>query len=100
MCKAPPKAMRQDGTTGCDSCEMLNINGVNCHEQGCPDAWRDREIECVECGFMFQPETRGEVTCSPCCHAHYAGHVCDCEHCLDERYAERGALYSDAEEGI
>jgi len=23
---------------GCDSCEMLNINGLNCHESGCPNA--------------------------------------------------------------
>ena len=21
----------------CDSCEVLNINGVNCHEFGCPE---------------------------------------------------------------
>ena len=22
----------------CNQCEVLNINGVNCHERGCPDA--------------------------------------------------------------
>ena len=33
----------------CDSCEVLNINGVNCHEHGCPDAWKDYKTECYEC---------------------------------------------------
>ena len=43
----------------CDQCEMLSINGVACHETGCPNArarWdADSESwvqqrECFECG--------------------------------------------------
>ena len=30
---------------GCDGCAIININGVLCHERGCPDAWRDKEPE-------------------------------------------------------
>lgn len=26
---------------GCNSCSPCRINGVLCHETGCPDAWRD-----------------------------------------------------------
>ena len=25
----------------CQQCETVHINGVKCHEQGCPDAWMD-----------------------------------------------------------
>lgn len=28
----------------CDSCEVLTINGVYCHELGCPEAWKDEII--------------------------------------------------------
>ena len=28
---------------GCDGCAILSINGVLCHETGCPDSWRDSE---------------------------------------------------------
>jgi hypothetical protein len=28
--------------TGCDGCTPSVINGVLCHEAGCPEAWRDR----------------------------------------------------------
>lgn len=27
--------------TGCDGCTPLMINGVLCHETGCPYAWKD-----------------------------------------------------------
>jgi len=30
---------------GCDGCSPSMINGVLCHETGCPDAWRDKDIE-------------------------------------------------------
>jgi hypothetical protein len=29
------------GATGCDQCEALMINGVFCHEQGCPNHGRE-----------------------------------------------------------
>ena len=42
----------------CDSCQMLSINGVNCHEIGCPNSKKTwvpgrgwvRFLECRECG--------------------------------------------------
>jgi hypothetical protein len=43
----------------CDSCQMLSINGVPCHETGCPNSRKtwiaDRSewvlfVECRECG--------------------------------------------------
>jgi hypothetical protein len=43
---------------GCDGCSPSRINGVFCHETGCPDAWRDQKIECAECGAKFYPEWR------------------------------------------
>ena len=51
----------------CDQCEMLSINGVACHETGCPNsgkryaygAWI-RVVECRECGCEVE---EGE-TCS------------------------------------
>ncbi len=53
----------------CDSCQMLSINGVPCHETGCPNSrktWiEDRSewvlfVECRECGCDVE---QGE-TCS------------------------------------
>lgn len=44
---------------GCDQCEAAMINGVFCHERGCPNAgsrWSEatgewvRQRECRECG--------------------------------------------------
>ena len=54
----------------CDQCEMLSINGVPCHETGCPNArktWvEDRQewvlyVPCFDCGFDVE-----------------VGTVCDC----------------------
>ena len=50
----------------CQSCEALMINGVYCHEIGCPDAWKDYQVECYECGFEFQPEFKGQMICNEC----------------------------------
>jgi ATP-dependent protease ClpP protease subunit len=53
----------------CNQCEALMINGVFCHETGCPNANAryDREsktwvkqYECRECGCM---QDVGEVCC-------------------------------------
>lgn len=41
----------------CDSCQAMRINGVLCHEQGCPDAWRGKPAPCFECGCDFIPES-------------------------------------------
>lgn len=52
---------------GCDGCAPCAINGVFCHETGCPDAWRDEARECKECGFGFQPDERHQTCCDDCC---------------------------------
>lgn len=51
----------------CNSCEMLAINNVPCHEQGCPEAWKTSTVECKWCGFEFTPEERGQVYCEDSC---------------------------------
>ena len=57
----------------CPLCEALMINGVYCHEQGCPDAWKDYDRECKECGSSFRPETRHQDCCSEECTEAYHG---------------------------
>lgn len=39
----------------CQSCEAVRINGVLCHELGCPDSWKDYRRECRWCGTGFYP---------------------------------------------
>lgn len=57
---------------GCNACEVLYINGVKCHEHGCPEAWRDETRECTWCGEDFTPVTKGQRYCSPdCAESHY-----------------------------
>ena len=57
----------------CDSCEVLNINGVNCHEIGCPDSWRDYDKDCMWCGTQFSPEYKEqECCCQECVEAYYS----------------------------
>lgn len=50
----------------CNSCEVLNINGVNCHETGCPEAWKVLHL-CEWCGQEYIPESKQQKTCSPEC---------------------------------
>ena len=67
----------------CDQCEMLSINGVACHETGCPNsrkafrygAWI-RIVECFECGCEVEEGT-----------------VCDCQEGLQE-IADQKAVQS------
>lgn len=65
----------------CQSCQVVNINGIRCHETSCPDAWRDTARACKECGFKFRPESRNEVCCSHSCDVAYAGQTCNCDDC-------------------
>lgn len=51
----------------CRSCEMLSINGVACHEMGCPDAWNTGTRDCKECGVLFKPEFINQQFCSDEC---------------------------------
>lgn len=50
----------------CDQCQMLSINGVACHETGCPNSRKTwdgergewiRFIECFECGCDVEEGT-------------------------------------------
>lgn len=52
----------------CDSCQLVFINGMMCHELGCPEAWKDETVECFQCGVEFHPEERGQRTCPGCIH--------------------------------
>ncbi len=51
----------------CKSCQALMINGIYCHEIGCPDAWKDYKRECRWCGKEFQPEEKFQDCCSADC---------------------------------
>jgi hypothetical protein len=62
---------------GCDGCSPSMIDGVLCHEHGCPDAWRDYERECGECGGGFYPELHEQEFCSDTCCRAYFGFPCD-----------------------
>jgi hypothetical protein len=53
--------------TSCDQCTALMINGVFCHETGCPNSrkvYRDGEwvkvYHCIECGCEVED---GEACC-------------------------------------
>jgi len=65
----------------CDSCEMLAVNGIATHEQGCSDAWLDELRECRECGTMFRPQAPNERDCSHSCLVVYTGAPCGCDEC-------------------
>lgn len=72
-------ATRQTGTRrvriNCDQCSALMINGVFCHETGCPNersrydaesqTWI-RQRECFDCGYTVDVD-------DPCCSAFDAG---------------------------
>jgi len=57
---------------GCHSCQVLMIQGVYCHETGCPEAWKDYTKECTWCGQDFKPEFKGQEVCDDrCAEAYY-----------------------------
>jgi len=55
----------------CENCNVLNINGINCHELGCPDAWKDYKKECKWCGSEFIPEDKDQEFCNDVCIEEY-----------------------------
>ena len=57
----------------CDQCEMVSINGVACHETGCPKSHVGTVRECDWCGSPFKPHGRGDRFCSSDCGASYYG---------------------------
>lgn len=66
--------------TKCDQCQVVRINGVACHETGCPNSWLHPITgepylrECEECGCDFKPEEKHEKRCQDCVTAYF-----DCE---------------------
>lgn len=50
----------------CESCNSATINGVFCHERGCPDSWKYRVNDCFECGCFFVLEHKDQKFCSDC----------------------------------
>jgi hypothetical protein len=56
---------------GCDQCNLMMIQGVRCHEHGCPDAWQDDTRQCSWCGTEFQPQTRRQAFDDDSCYAAY-----------------------------
>jgi len=61
----------------CDQCQLVSIQGVVCHEQGCPKDWVDPEtgegysVECGWCGERFAPYRKDETCCSDDCYSHF-----------------------------
>lgn len=53
----------------CNGCQVARVQGTIVHERGCPDAWRDQENECSECGCDFQSVERGQKYCESCMNA-------------------------------
>jgi len=60
--------------TGCDGCSPSMVNGVLCHEHGCPEAWQDMRRECPWCGARFLPEHKDAAFCNGDCEAAYYGY--------------------------
>ena len=52
---------------GCDGCSPSMVNGVLCHERGCPDKWRDYAVQCKWCNTKFYPPWDGQEFCCDCC---------------------------------
>ena len=71
----------------CDSCQIISINGILCHEFGCPDSWKNKKHSCKECGSEFELEEKFEVFCSEHCYAMFNNIMCECDICL-EFYSE------------
>ena len=65
----------------CSQCDLVCINGVPCHEQGCPDAWQGVPIPCWHCGFDFIPDNKDNT-----------GKYARCPDCLDRDNAVDWAI--------
>lgn len=63
-----PKTIR----VRCTACAIMVINGVACHETGCPEAWKDSRPECPWCGQTFRPAERWQRFCCDDCHISYS----------------------------
>ena len=57
----------------CDSCEAMRINGILCHEHGCPEAHKGTLRVCKWCGSKFEPENATSSFCSQSCYCDFNG---------------------------
>lgn len=80
----------------CEHCQELMINGVRCHETGCPDAWRHKR-ECDWCGAVFMPNGRSQYCCSEHCYRAYNG-MDDLPG--EESYQDDEPFHSDVQGGL
>jgi hypothetical protein len=51
--------------TGCPQCEALMINGLFCHEHGCPQLRVDAGRTCPECGTLCADRSEAVACCAP-----------------------------------
>ena len=58
-------------TVTCNSCNVLVINNVICHEFGCPDKWENEINTCKWCGAEFKPHEPFQLFCSTECGINY-----------------------------
>jgi hypothetical protein len=68
----------------CKSCEASTINGILCHETGCPDSWQDERRTCKWCGTTFKPENRYQDCCCHTCMIAFNNLDCNCLECNPE----------------
>ena len=66
----------------CDSCQMATIQGIPCHETGCPVDAEMRRNACGECGEQMETDGRNTRYCPSCdtCYAcgMFDGHEIGC----------------------
>lgn len=72
----------------CEQCELMRINGIVCHERGCPLSHVGTLRECKWCGSEFAPEERGQQFCESSCYLAYNGLPDECEEPLPEEMYE------------
>lgn len=51
----------------------MRINGIVCHEHGCPDAYKNETRDCTWCSVEFIPEHNDQWQCCNDCHNSYHG---------------------------
>lgn len=61
----------------CSACQIAVINGLVCHEHGCPEAWKDETRQCRWCGSEFYPASKGQGFCQNSCWGAYNGYETD-----------------------
>ena len=85
--------------TKCGSCDSATINGVYCHETGCPDAYKTEIRSCKWCGSEPEPEHPRQQFCENLCYAYYYGQIARCNKSIDKirrelRHGQRAENHS------